>query len=216
MLISEKNAQRKLRPAEQQFVDNIARGMNQTDAYRDAYPKASDTSAIAAASRKLSDVNIQAAITARKHEAAEQAGITPAMVIGGVNEIAFGSIADIPFTDYGTIDWEEARARGVDRLIKSIRITQTTTGVTTHYEMYSRLDALKELADYLGIKQKPRENDAEIEKVARSYNAWCRDHADATEEEKLHMLHVFAKGGSVPIEALESRVQDLGSVDQNG
>lgn len=218
MKLTEKKTKRKLRQAEKQFVDNIVAGHKQTVAYQMAYPNASPETASANASRKLADANIQAAIQRRKQEAAELAGVTPAMVIGGMNEIAFGSLADIPFTEFGTIDWDLARARGVDHLIKSIRITQTVGGtVSTHYEMYSRLDALKELGDYLGIKQKPRENDAEIEKIARAYSAWCETEGkDAQAERREIMLQHFAKGGAVPVEALKSRVeavQELGAID---
>jgi hypothetical protein len=219
MLISEKNTNRRLRPAEQRFVENIAAGMTQTAAYKEAYPKASDASARACASQKLTDPNIQAAvIQERKDQAASAAGVTVAMVVGGVAELAFGSIADIPFVD-GHVDWERARESGVDKLIKSIRVQRHTTKdgrdfVTTNIELYSRLDALKELGDYLGVKQKPRENDAEIEKVARAYKSWRDRHPNATEEERRLYLQEFAKGGSVPVEALESRVQDLGSQEQ--
>src|SRR5688572_17726258 len=185
MKISEKNRLTKLRPAEMVFVEEIVAGASQTDAYQKAYPRSSRETARANASKKLADANIQEAVNFRKQIAAELAGISSESVLGALNEIAFASLGDIEFTNYGTIDWERARARGVDHLIKSIRVTVSTKGdVTTHYEMYSRMDALKELVECLGIKQKPRENDLEIDKIARAFKSWCNRYSHASDEQR--------------------------------
>jgi hypothetical protein len=116
-----------------------------------------------AGSRLMTNDDIQERVDKRRAEAMARAGIQTDVVIGSLAEIATSSLADVlPDDEF----LQKARALGTDHLIKKLRRTvRTTSGgekiETYEYELFDRLNALSQLADNLGIKQQPRQNDAD-------------------------------------------------------
>lgn len=68
----------------------------------------------------------------------------------------------------GEFDLEKARETGAVDLLKKVEIKEQIDFITKNkeitykIEMLSNQDARKEVADYLGMKQAPRTNDADI------------------------------------------------------
>jgi phage terminase small subunit len=138
------NGQKQLTQREKAFVENVAAGDNQTKAVIKAgYSK---KSAKVIGSQIANKAIVQEAIRARKNQAYSANSLCAEMVVGGLNEIAFGPI-ELLIRDDGSVDLSEAKRLGLMHLIKKIKLTETPLGSKTEVEFYSRMDALKKLAD---------------------------------------------------------------------
>lgn len=152
---------RKLTLLQQKFCSEYVRDMNGTQAaIRAGY---SAKTAAAAASRLLTDVKIQEALTGFQRELAASLRITPEKVLGEWAEIAFGNVDD--FIDRaGRIDLNKpSRAQ-----MGTISEIQTETYSEGHGEnaepvkrvklkFHSKVQALDALSKHLGLFERDNE-----------------------------------------------------------
>lgn len=154
------------------------------------------------ASQKLTKVNIREEIEKRKKELAKLSNICDESIIGAAARVAFASIDDA-FDDNGHFDIEKARQTGAINLIKSIRRTPTKYGESVSIEFYSASEARKELAEYLGIKQLPRENEQRLQTAVNGILAFLEMHPDYDIDKA---VHYFARARSLDADVLKEKV----------
>jgi len=213
--VKKKSATKELTQQQEKFVNNIVKGENQTNAYQDAFPDSTRQAARTNAARLIAKDNIFDAVNKRKIQAAKNANITEAEVMGATAMIAFSSIEDAHDAN-GYFDYKKAVKTGAASLIKKISRTQTPHGENVSVEFYSKKDALDKLGEYLGMKQKERENAETLEKVVGAFQSWNEDNPQATSEQKAVWVQRFAKGSGVEARTLGLRVgveiQEIGQI----
>ncbi|MBX3288361.1 MAG: terminase small subunit [Acidobacteria bacterium] len=180
---------------DEKFVDLVAKGTSPTEAYKKAGFKDTKNARINA-SQKLANPNTQALLEQRKEFYRSIADVEAAQIIGAQQEIAFGSIEDA-LDDTGRLDFEKAKKNGSVRLIKKISRQHTQHGENVVVEFYSRTDALNQLADMLGLKQQPRQNEADLKRIVEAIIETRRRHPEISAEEA---VQIFAKGRGVSVE----------------
>lgn len=206
-----KTPTRKLKPSNETFIEAVVAGKNLTEAYLEAHPDVTRESAGQGGSRLFKSSEIQAAITERKRRAALNADISPESITGALQEIAFASLADIQLLKDGRIDWAHAKKLGLDHLIKEVKIQRYRTKdgreiVNTNFTMYSRVEALKELADHFGMRQAPRVNDADQWKIAVKMLLDDEDSGVKTVKEALEALQGVQFKGLPKMEDLDDKI----------
>lgn len=157
----------KLNAQNEKFVEGIVAGKKNVEAYKEAYPNVKDSTARSNSSKLLANTNISSEIEKRKQKLAKHANIENAQVIGSAVVEAFTSINDVLDIN-GHFDIKKARRTGAIHRVKSITRTQGKYGESVKIEMYSSADARRELAEYLGLKQLPRENQEAVETTAQN------------------------------------------------
>lgn len=200
----EQKGRRSLNDRDMRFVDGIAKGKSQAQAYRDAGFEADHTARTNAVTKVRSPA-IQEAIAARRAEFRAMADVEAKEIIGAHTDIAFSSIEDL-LDENGNLDLEKARENGSIRLIRKLTRQVTKNGANFSFELYSRTDALNQLTEILGLKQMPRENAESMTKVMNSYNLWLEKNPTATTEDKSEAIVQFAKGGNVDQRELAKRI----------
>lgn len=120
----------------------------------------SPDSAHAIANENLKKPYIIEAIENRKAEAALFSNITPEQVIGATAQRAFATLDDA-FDEHGYFDMDKARETGAVHLIKKISRNPTKYGENVSVEFYPKDSAQDKLGTYLGLEQKPRENESD-------------------------------------------------------
>lgn len=147
---------KKLKPQHQKFVEELAKGKSQTDAYKKAYPTVKSRKvAQAASSRLLSNVIISEAAQHRINLALANAKTTPEEVLGSAVRQMRSSIRDV-LDDNGSFSLEKADEMGAIDLVKKHKETikidmQGNTTKTIEIEMLTNQDGRKEVASYLGL-----------------------------------------------------------------
>lgn len=183
------NGKKQLTRRETTFVENVAAGENQTKAVVKAgYSK---KSAKVIGSQLASKTIVQDAIRERKNRAFDANHISAEMVIGALNEIAFAPF-DLLFNDDGTADLAAAKRYGLTHLIKKLKLTQTPFGQKAEVEFYSRLEALKELADLgqIRIPQQELENERIRSNFEYAVRVFAGNHgADVETERRKFLAH---------------------------
>jgi hypothetical protein len=159
---------------EQLFAEGIARGKSQTQAAIDA--GYSPRSARTKASQKLAKGNIQPLIQERL--SAVKADTNEILSLFAQHLRAdFGDFDSDCWNDDGTINWRNAKSRGLSRLIRKVRrktIPQKNGGepiIEVEVELHDSQAAARSLADIAGLKQQPRENDADRREKKKYYEA---------------------------------------------
>lgn len=151
--------QRKSPGRDDKFVDLVAKGKAPSEAYVEAgFNKTKNASVLA--NRKLKQGKIQTLLDKRKAHFRSIADVEALDIIGAQAEIAFGSIEDA-LDNRGILDFAKAKKNGSAKLIKKISRSQTQYGESVVVEFYSRTDALGQLSDILGLKQAPKQNEAD-------------------------------------------------------
>jgi hypothetical protein len=156
----------------------------------------------------LTNVDIQARLRQRVERAKRAAKVENDEVIGVLAQQMHGDIADL-LDESGRFDYQRAVESGVTSQIKKLRIKERKIyamseeiGVeTTHeLELYNAQEAAGKLADIFGLKQLPRENDADRERKTAIYeqvvaNVIERAKAEAsvelTREQAIDKIAVF-------------------------
>jgi phage terminase small subunit len=150
-----------LKPEHQKFVQNVASGMNQTEAYQDAYPQVSYDVARVNASRLLTNANISAALQVRVQRNLSHAQTSHDEIIGSAVRQMRSSIDDV-LNDEGFFDLEKARETGGIDFVKKLKITERVIpGInakerTCEVEMYSSAEGRRDAANYTGLEKAPR------------------------------------------------------------
>ena len=186
------NGSQQLTTREEVFVENVAAGENQTKAVEKAgYSK---RSAKVIGSQLLNKKIVQDAIRERKAHAYRANDLCAEMVVGALNEIAFAPTQLIIRED-GAVDVAEARRLGLTHLIKRIRVTPTPFGEKTEVEFYSRLDALKKLAEIKEIRQPQGLNENEEIRAQFDYvvQGFIEDKTVSPEEARETLLEIYEK-----------------------
>lgn len=150
--------EKKLTKKEEVFVEAIANPAVSSNTQAALLAGYSENTACAIANENLNKPYIQTAIEKRKAEYRALADVEAKDIIGAQQEIAFASIEDA-LDDDGYINFPKAKQNGAAKLIKKISRTPNKYGEAVTVEFYSRSDALNQLADILGIKQMPKENE---------------------------------------------------------
>ncbi|MEJ7862895.1 MAG: terminase small subunit [Pyrinomonadaceae bacterium] len=156
----------KLTLKQKRFAEEMANPS--TSSAKEAAIKAgySRKSAAESACENLMKSNVVSELDKRKARAALMAKINQQQVLGATAEIAFSSIADLLDAD-GNFDFRKAVENGADRLIKKITRSVNQFGENVAVELYSKPDALAKIGEYLGMKQKDKENDDALAQIKK-------------------------------------------------
>lgn len=138
------------------------------------------------------------AIEKRKAEVAKFANITPETVLGAAVRQATSSIDDC-YNAKGYFDIKKARRTGAIHLIKAIRRTPNKYGESVTIEMYAADEARREIAEYLGMKQMPRENEQKLKRTIQAIRDYMQDFPEADID---RVAEVFSRGRGVPKEQI--------------
>ena len=147
----------------QKFVDEMANPENQSQTQAARNAGYSHKTAAQAASRLLTNVDVQQALAERKREAEQYADVSRKAVFGATAQRAFASIDDA-YDEHGNFDMAKARATGAVHLIKSITRTPNQFGESVKVEFYSKADAQNKLGNYLGMEKQADENPSTVER----------------------------------------------------
>lgn len=158
-----------------------------------------------AAAILLTNIDLCEAIEKRKADLAERADVKAEAILGGAATQAFASIDDA-LDEEGHFDINKARETGVIHLIKSMSRTPTKFGESVRFEMYSAEAGRQELADYMGLKQKPRENQDRLKRLAVLVKQYMVDYPDA---ELFPVQQFFARGAGVPVEEIIQAMENI-------
>ena len=153
------------REAREVFVEALTtdRGKGRiVRAARKAYPNQNHNAAQVTGSRLLRDAKVQSMIRERLDRAAQSAGIRREEVTGILRQIGGSSLTDV-LNDEGELDWNLAKERGTDHLIKEVVVTvrhakDGSSRVTRTYKMHDPLRAFDLLSDLQGWKKQPAQN----------------------------------------------------------
>lgn len=153
------------REAREVFVEALTtdRGKGRiVRAARKAYPNQNHNAAQVTGSRLLRDAKVQSMIRERLDRAAESANIRREEITGTLAMVATSSLTDV-LNDDGQLDWNLAKERGTDHLIKEVVVTERhakdgSSRVTTTYKMDDRIRAADLLSDLQGWKKQPAPN----------------------------------------------------------
>lgn len=155
-------------PKEEALIANyLANGFNGVQAARDAGYKGNDNVLAVTAHRVLR----KAKVVARVRERLDGLHANADEVLNLLADHMRADLADFDgcFDEEGRLDLKEAKRRGVSRLVKKLKSRRVPVkggdGKIVDYEHVTELEfhdsqsAAKTLADILGIKQQPRENE---------------------------------------------------------
>lgn len=162
--MAKKQTKTALSPRQNRFVEKVVSGDTLTDAYLEAYPNSAKAGARRSASRLMTNVDIVQEIERRKADAARAAQVNEQQIIGELIRVAFGSIGEVLDSD-GEFDVEKARRNGSLGLVKRISTSRNRFGVNRTIEMYSKMDALAKLAEYIGVRFRDRSEEEAVEKL---------------------------------------------------
>lgn len=200
------NAKQKLTVKQKRLIEELAKP--KVKSIKDAAIKAgyADSTANTHVYAMLENASFSAALEERKQRVIAHHEITPEEVLGSAVFQMRSSMADI-LNDEGSFDYEKARATGVIDLLKkhkeTIRVVKnkntTETIKTIEVELLTNQGARKEVAEYLGIKQLPRENEQNLKRTIAAIEHYMRDNPTADKE---WVIKEFAQGRNVPIEQI--------------
>ncbi|MCA1623242.1 MAG: terminase small subunit [Acidobacteria bacterium] len=198
-------AKKNLTARETKFVEEMAKPdvKSATDAARKA--GYSENSAKQIASENLTKPYLLDAIEKRRKEVIDFHKVSAEEIYGSAIREMYSSIDDVLDAN-GQFDIKKARRTGAIHNVKEIIYRPSKYGVSISVKMNDAAAARRELSDYIGLKQKPRENDETLEKVVLAFQNWLEDNSDASKEEKVLWLQRFAKGGGVDETELAKRV----------
>lgn len=195
---------------QRKFAEIYLQTGNKTRAAREA-GYAANRAASTAHELLITKPNVRDYVQRRRAIMMERYCLQTSEVIGALVEISTASIGDVLETD-GSFDIDKCRDRCVDHLIKKVKVTERYTKagdriVTTELEMYSRLEALNQLASILGLKQADKVNDAdkaeeELRNKVLQFIEECKLRQWTTSEEEAARLL------SEPIETTAVEVED--------
>lgn len=194
---NEKTAKKSLTLKEQKFVEAMANP--KTKSATEAAIKAgySSRTARVQASQNLTKLNISEAIQKRRERAIRHYHVTPEELIGSAVFQMRSSMNDL-IDEEGYFDLEKARETGAIDLVKEMEVItnvdlQTMNKTVRHkIKFESPAAARKELADYLGIKQLPRINDADLTKLIATWKRLAAKFGTTFEEEMRVYLDQYA------------------------
>lgn len=159
---------------EQLLAEGVARGKSQTQAAIDA--GYSPRSARRIATKKMSQVHVPAIVQERV--AAIKADTNEILSLFAQHLRAdFGDFDADCWNEDGTVNWKIAKTRGLSRLVKKVKrktIPQRNGGdpiIEVEVELHDSQSAARSLADIAGLKQQPRENDADRREKKKYYEA---------------------------------------------
>ena len=166
------------------FAENyLGNGFNAVQAARDAGYTGSDATLRSIASENLTKPNISSRVRARLDGLKANADEVLFLLADHLRS----DLADFEgcFKDDGRLDLVKAQERGVSRLVRKIKNTTRTISqgegmepireVTCEIELYSAQDAAGKLIPVLGLKQRPKDNEADIERRQRWAEEKLRD-----------------------------------------
>lgn len=142
------------------FCDEYIKDFNASRAYKKIYTTCKkDETAKAAASRLLTNVNVQAYIQQRKEELQKRVDITQEDVIKELSRIAFGDIRKL-YNEYGGLKNIQDLDDDTAAIITSVETTEEfegygddreQVGYTKKLKMADKIKALDLLGKYFGI-----------------------------------------------------------------
>lgn len=200
---------------DEMFVDFIAKGKTQSEAYRLAGFNDNGNAGVCASNKvqKVTDL-----LAERRAYFRSIANIEAEDIIGAQTEIAFGNFEEA-FDEFGNYNHQKAVATGAFRLIKKVSTTYSKMGKTVNVEAYSRADALSQLAEMLGLKKAPQKNSARarlldaIEKVMRIENiSFAAAYQYIVQKQKDGEVQLFTPELMEEV-AREKGITQLGSAD---
>jgi phage terminase small subunit len=154
-----------LNARQQRFIDEYLVDLNATAAYQRAGYRPSGHTAESAASRLLSNVEVQSEIKRRQQQRADRIQVTTDEVLTECKHLAFSDIGEI--VDFSGQEPKLRPANQIPeharRAIASIRVKRYTDGrgedarrvEVTEFKLWNKTAALERLGDHLGIWGKP-------------------------------------------------------------
>lgn len=152
-----------LTPKQKRFCEEYLKDFNATAAYQRAgYAVKSDGVAAAAGGRLLTNVKIQSYISELQNRRSQRTEITAERVLTELARIAFCDITDVVEFDSNRIEVKDSKKleKPVTAAIAEIACVEAETAtrdgsierkVNTKIKMHNKMDALKQLTQYLGL-----------------------------------------------------------------
>ncbi|MEK7856062.1 MAG: terminase small subunit, partial [Acidobacteriota bacterium] len=196
---------RKFSDRTERFVENMADPSIKSHSQAAREAGYSAATAAQAASRLLTNVKVREAIEKRKAEAAEYHEIKPETIVGGAIRQMTATIDDC-LDDTGHFDIGKARATGAIDLVKTISWTKSKYGENVRLEMYPADSARQEVARYIGLEQKPRENQNQLKKLAHAARQYLIDFPEA---ELAMVQDFFSRGSGIPVELIIEEMEKV-------
>lgn len=161
---------------QRRFADAILQGKNQTDAYIEAGYVDSDGTKVNA-SKLIRHPEVAEYLAQRREEISKEVNLSAKRVIEELKKIAFSDIGSVLHWEAGQIQLEDLAnlPPEVTAAISSLGEKPTKEGKALELKMHNKIQALKELAKYLGLFEKgSNEGD--------SFNEWLEQLKDAEEK----------------------------------
>lgn len=204
----------KLKPQHQKFVEEIAKGKNQTQAYMIAYPNASYGTARMAATNLIAKPNISDAAQKRIEKALANSGVTLEEVVGSAARQMRYSMDDV-LDENGDFDIEKARENGAIDFLKKKKTTIITdkfgnTTKTVDVEFLTNETGRKELANYLGLERFNSAEKESIESIAQIFALFCAfcESTPLTPELQSRLIAFCANSKGFNLEAFTQAVEE--------
>ncbi len=162
---------------EQRFVEGLARGKSKTQAAKDAGYSAKSAADIGKKNPRKPPIDraVQERLAAVKADTNEVLSLFALHLRSD-----FGDFDDACWNEDGTINWKVAKKRGLSRLVRRVkretRYARNEQGkpekiVKVEVELYDAQAAGRTLAEIAGLKQQPRENEADKRERKKYYEA---------------------------------------------
>jgi phage terminase small subunit len=153
-----------LTPQQEKFAQGLGAGLNQSEAYRQAYPsslKWKDYSVHIAASELSSDNKVKVRLATLQQMAAENASLTGARILEEIQRVAFSDIRRITKED-GTLLLPHQLDAATAAAVASFEIDQYG-GVK--YKFWDKNSSLEKLAKHKGLYE--QDNKQKVDPLAK-------------------------------------------------
>lgn len=158
------------------FALGIIEGKTEEQAYVDAGYKARGANARAAASKLLTNDNVAAFIEEFRGKLRKESGITAERVLNEYAKIAFSNMRAYSTWGPSGIELRDSEELTDDEAAAVAQMSQTITkdGGSLKFKLHDKLQALKDLAQHLGLFDKASGDDGQ-------FDDWLEQLAEAKE-----------------------------------
>ena len=201
----DQNDPEKLTPMQEKFVEAMTNPDNKNATQAAIKAGAAKSSANVQASKWLTKTNIRNAIERRRKELAEISRITPDEIFGSALREVLSTIDDV-LDEQGRFCIKKARKTGAIHYVRKLSFRETKFGTNVAFEMADAAAARRELSEYLGMKQLPRENERKLKATVDAIRNYLHDHPDADREK---VINVFARARQLDLDAVIEQLETI-------
>jgi len=178
---------------EEAFVEEMVNPETKSGAEAARKAGYSPKTARQAASENLTKPHILKAIAKRRAELAQISQVKADEIFVSAAAEMYSTIDDV-LDKNGRFDIKKARRTGAIHHVRKLSFKETKFGTSVSFEMASAADARREISDYLGLKQLPRENERKLQATVNAIRQYLADHPEADREV---VIRTFASGRGV-------------------